>query len=87
MHKWNSIDTFTFDMVMFPVNLNYHWTLTTLIVLENPSALLLPKGAGRCRLIYLDSMQLWDERISTLIEQWIAWMCLRKTSYEGEKTT
>jgi hypothetical protein len=83
MHKWNSIDIFTFDMVMFPVNLNYHWSL---IVLENPSALLLPKGAGRCRLIYLDSLMIWDEQISTLFEQWIAWMCLRKTSYEGERT-
>jgi hypothetical protein len=83
MHTWNSIDIFTFDMVMFPVNLNYHWTL---IVLENPSALLLPKGAGRCRLIYLDSLMNWDEQISTLFEQWIEWMCLRKTSYEGERT-
>ena len=83
MHKWNSIDIFTFDMVMFPVNLDHHWTL---IVLENPSALLLPKGAGRCRLIYLDSLLIWKEQISTLFEQWIAWMCLRKPSVEGEKT-
>jgi hypothetical protein len=83
MHKWNSIDIVTFDMVMFPVNLNYHWSL---IVLENPSALLLPKGAGRCRLIYLDSLEIWDEQISTLFEQWIAWMCLRKPSVEGERT-
>ncbi len=83
MHKWNSIDIFTFDMVMFPVNLDYHWTL---IVLENPSALLLPKGAGRCRLIYLDSLMIWDEQVSTLFGQWIEWMCLRKTSYEGERT-
>jgi hypothetical protein len=70
-------------MVMFPVNLNYHWTL---IVLENPSALLLPKGAGRCRLLYLDSLMIWDDPISTLFGQWIEWMCLRKTSHKGERT-
>jgi hypothetical protein len=82
MHKWNSIDIFTFDRVMFPVNLNYHWSL---IVLENPCALLQPKGAGRCRLLYMDSLKTWDQQISQLFSCWITWMHMRQTE-RGELT-
>jgi hypothetical protein len=79
MHKWNSIDIFTFEKVMFPVNLNYHWSL---IVLENPAALLSQKG--RCRLLYLDSLLTWDLQISLLFTQWICWMHKRQTDPQGE---
>jgi hypothetical protein len=83
MHKWNSIDIFSFNMVMFPVNLNYHWSL---IVLENPAALLQPKGSGRCRLLYPDSLRTWDSQISQLFTQWITWMRMRTASPESELT-
>lgn len=82
MHKWNSIDIFTFDRVMFPVNLNYHWSL---IVLENPCALLQPKGTERCRLLYMDSLKTWDQQISQLFTCWVTWMHMRQTS-QGELT-
>lgn len=79
MQKWNSIDIFTFDKVMFPVNLNYHWSL---IVLENPGALL--SQNGRCRLLYFDSLLTWDVAISQLFTAWICWMHMRKTNPHGE---
>jgi hypothetical protein len=84
MHKWNAIDIFSFEMIMFPVNLNYHWSL---IVLENPAALLQQKGAARCRLLYLDSLSTWDEQISRLFGQWISWMLVMKTSPQGPPKT
>jgi hypothetical protein len=77
MQKWNSIDIFSFKMVMFPVHLNYHWSL---IVLENPVALLQPKGSGRCRLLYPDSLRTWDSQISQLFTQWITWMRMQHTA-------
>lgn len=68
-------------MVMFPVNLKYHWSL---IVLENPAALLQPKGSWRCRLLYSDSLKTWDDQISQLFTQWITWMRMRAASPESE---
>ncbi len=79
MQKWNSIDIFTFDKVMFPVNLNYHWSL---IVLENPAALLSQQKG--CRLLYFDSLLTWDINVSELFFQWICWMHMRKTDPQGE---
>jgi hypothetical protein len=61
MHKWNSIDFFSFNMVMFPANFNYRWSL---IILKHPVALLQPKGSGRCRLLYPDSLRIWGSQIS-----------------------
>jgi Ulp1 protease family, C-terminal catalytic domain len=84
MHKWNSIDIFSFNMVMFPVNLNYHWSL---IVLENPVALLQPKGSGRCRLLYSDSLRTWDSQISQLFTQWITWMRMQHTASPASELT
>ena len=84
MHKWNSFDIFSFNMVMFPVNLNYHWSL---IVLENPVALLQPQGSGRCRLLYLDSLRIWDSQIWQLFTQWIIWMRMQHTASPASELT